>query len=299
VPTAATCPGEKNNQVSWGTEVALGPGEKGKNQLPSGAGDNSNTQFAILALWAARSCDLPLHFTIARLEQRFRSSQKADGWTYGFTSKRLGYGSMTCAGLVGLGVGRGWDFPAQPNSREMKTKKDDEGISKGLQALASFLDDPLDRKYAGIREVGPSAAARPKGKLNLYFLWSVERVGVAYNLKTIGGKDWYGWGVEHLLAAQKRDGSWFGDGYQGSSPTTDTCFALLFLKRADLLPGLSAAIQKRLKITDPGPTKSPGEKSDPKTGTKSPGQKTDIREKEPQLKDGIRKKEGDELLPWQ
>ena len=85
----------------------------------------------------------------------------------------------------------------------------------------------------------------------------------------------------------------------------DTSFALLFLKRSDLLPGLSEKLQRAVKITDPGPDKaispkkSPGEKTDPKSGTKSPGQKSDIREKEPQLKDGIRKKEGDELLPWQ
>jgi len=48
------------------------------------------------------------------------------------------------------------------------------------------------------------------------------------DLEKIGGKDWYSWGAELLLVSQKQDGSWSGEyGY------ADTCFALLFLKRAN------------------------------------------------------------------
>src|SRR6185437_12670228 len=96
-----------------------------------------------------------------------------------------------------------------------------------------YLDDPADNK-------NPRAnTAEGKGKLNLYLLWSVERVGVLCQLNTIGKKDWYRWGVKHLLSAQRADGSWFGQGYPHSTPTVDTCFALLFLRRVDLLPGLA------------------------------------------------------------
>lgn len=44
----------------------------------------------------------------------------------------------------------------------------------------------------------------------------------------------------------------------------DTSFALLFLKRSDLLPDLRETLQKRLLITDPGDPKttSPGEKKE-------------------------------------
>jgi hypothetical protein len=194
---------------------------------------------------------------------------------------------MTCAGLLGLALAHGWDFDDQAMKRPPQDAKvEDEAIARALQALGGYLEDARDKQSARL--------PAPKGALNLYFVWSVERVGVLYGLKTIGGKDWYCWGVEHLLPTQREDGSWFGNGYLGSSPTIDTSFALLFLKRADLMPGLGEKLQQRLKISDPGPKKSPGEKSDPKTGTKSPGQKSDIREREPQLKDGIRKKEGDE-----
>jgi hypothetical protein len=120
--------------------------------------------------------------------------------------------------------------------------------------------------------------------LNLYFLWSVERVGVLCSLQTIGGKDWYRWGAQLLVPAQRKDGSWLGRG-NGGMPVIDTSMALLFLKRSDLLPDLRETLKKRLTITDPGldpkavsPGKSPGEKADPKGAgqkQKGPAEKAD------------------------
>src|SRR4029079_2140121 len=51
-------------------------------------------------------------------------------------------------------------------------------------------------------------------------------------LDAIGGKDWYAWGSAVLLKSQKADGSWQGEYSQGG---VDTCFALLFLRRSDLI----------------------------------------------------------------
>jgi hypothetical protein len=74
---------------------------------------------------------------------------------------------------------------------------------------------------------------------NLYFLWSVERVAVLYDLQTIGGKDWYRWGAEILVANQGPHGNWANGGYHGASPVLDTSLALLFLKRANLAKDLT------------------------------------------------------------
>ncbi len=86
---------------------------------------------------------------------------------------------------------------------------------------------------------------KPRGKLvgadamgDLYFFWSIERVAVIYGLKTIEGKDWYGWGSEVIVANQKTDGSW-QEWYPG---IPDTCFALLFLKRANLARDLTTKL---------------------------------------------------------
>ena len=76
-----------------------------------------------------------------------------------------------------------------------------------------------------------------------YFLWSLERVGVLYNLPKIDGKDWYAWGRGPLLAKQNKDGSWTGGNYWGSNNILDTCFALLFLKQANLAKDLTNKLQ--------------------------------------------------------
>src|SRR6202035_5837787 len=45
--------------------------------------DNSNTQFATLALWIVRRHNLKANATLAAMEQRFRAMQAADGgWPY-------------------------------------------------------------------------------------------------------------------------------------------------------------------------------------------------------------------------
>jgi hypothetical protein len=87
-------------------------------------------------------------------------------------------------------------------------------------------------------KIGPGRAGKA-----YYFLWSLERVGVAYGLEKIGGKDWYTWGAAILLANQEVDGSWQGAYGQGGP---DTCFALLFLRRANLAKDLSASLQGKV-----------------------------------------------------
>ena len=46
--------------------------------------DNSNTQFAILALWLGRKSNVPVKYALLRAEHRFRTNQQPDGgWDYG------------------------------------------------------------------------------------------------------------------------------------------------------------------------------------------------------------------------
>jgi hypothetical protein len=90
------------------------------------------------------------------------------------------------------------------------------------------------------------------GQINLYTLWTIERCGVLYNRRQIGGKDWYLWGVKLLLPTQGGDGSWNYGHYftqpAAITPITDTCFALLFLKRANLAKHLSKQLEPFLDL---------------------------------------------------
>jgi hypothetical protein len=217
-------------------------------KIPGGTTDNSNSQFAIMALWAARRHGVPMVRTLNLMARRYLTSQNPDGsWGYRYVLGGGRYNSpaMTCVGLLGLAVAHGF---AREEADRMNIGHtpviEDPRILKGFLAL--------------YRNVG-----RPTGQMqnlrmeNLYFLWSVERVGVLYSLPAIGDKDWYAWGAEILAANQHAAGNWLGGKYHGSDYILDTCFALLFLKRVNLtrdltdrLPispiNLSKAISKNL-----------------------------------------------------
>jgi hypothetical protein len=202
-----------------------------------GRSDNSNTQFAVLALWVARRHGVAIDKTIALVKERFLDMQLPAGkdptghnldldgaWPYtpqdGVSSNP--WPSMTCSGLLGLAVAHGVAADAEKG----KNPLDDPPIRRGLAMLGREIDRPGEKRSP-----------------DLCFLWSLERVGVLFNLPKIADKDWYAWGAKALLARQARDGSWAGSSYFGSNSIVDTCFALLFLKQANLAKDLTAKLQ--------------------------------------------------------
>jgi hypothetical protein len=223
------------------------------NRIVFSHADNSNTQFATLAMWAAGRRNLPVERSIDLLARRFRASQFDDG-TWGYQARRPGTPAMTGAGLLGLAVGHGLD--ADP-SRKKSIK--DASVDKGLKALGAHVGKPFGADIKRKVKLGPRGRlirmGRPQSPINMYFLWTVERVGVLYHVREMDGKDWYRWGVELLLQAQKDDGSWHEGNYWGSTMPIDTCFALLFLKRANLASDLT----RRLDFVVEGkPSAAPG-----------------------------------------
>lgn len=234
-----------------------------------GTTDNSNSQFATLALWAARRHGIPMERTLTSIARRFITSQNRDGsWGYHYFS---GGGdperpAMTCVGLLGLAIGHGLAAEKEANedpavaldrtqsaavvafhpplsflflALERAEKKQaldrakrrgkDEQILYGFAALDKHVGAPVDRTE-GIPQ------------RDLYFMWSLERVGVLYDLETIGRKDWYRWGAEMLVANQTMNGNWENGGYPSANFVIDTCLALLFLKRANLVADLTTKL---------------------------------------------------------
>ncbi len=223
--------------------TALRPLPKGDAKLPFIGSDNSNTQFAVLALWAAGRHDVPMERTLALLVRRFHTTQNEDGsWSYQPTGQHSRASpSMTCVGLLGLAVGHGLRANlTAPADRAAGAQ--DRAIQDGLRELGRHVGTP-----------GQGRKGAPPGKrLDLYYLWSVERVAMLYNLSTVGEKDWYAWGAGLLVEAQQPDGHWHGRGYHGSTETIDTCLALLFLKRANLAQDLTKKLRLMIKVRDPG-----------------------------------------------
>lgn len=203
-------------------------------------GDNSNTQFALMGLWKARRHGVQADKGLTAVEQRFRKSQNKDGgWSYIPGDRKGSTASMTCVGLLGLAmhhvalkqvVLRTEARP--PGNAPAADPGQDRAIRNGLLALGTVIN--------------PNPRSAPVNhRIDCYFLWSLERVAVAYGLNTIGEKDWHAWGARMLLAKQDNDGSW-----PGFSPEVETCFALLFLRKANLTQDISASLTG--KVTDPG-----------------------------------------------
>jgi hypothetical protein len=194
-------------------------------------GDHSNTQFALLALWIAsrhhaeRTVD-----ALQKADAHFLKAQHPDGsWGYADISHRS-RDSMTCAGLLGLGLGHGAEIKSGRRDRAFAERKN--AVAKGLRFLEKTLERrprPRDNHFLGA-----------EADSDLYFLWSLDRLAMAYQLRCIGKTAWYPWAAELLAASQHSDGSWL-ESYGGP---VDTCFALLVLKRSNLAEDLTTIIDK-------------------------------------------------------
>jgi uncharacterized protein (TIGR03067 family) len=235
----------------------------------SNPGDNSNTQFATIALWIARRHSLPVEGALRAVERRFRSTQHVDGgWGYK-PVEPAATASMTCAALLGLAVGHGMTKtaglhtspdkrPRLPGNQTYRADNDplgDPAIYHGLQYLGRWMDSPLGpfrtNPILGLGETAQPAyssgapASVPR-RLNLsecYAIWSLERVCAVYHRDTMGHQAWYDSGADLLLAAQGPDGSWDDPGFGG----VKTSFALLFLSRSNLVKDLTEAIRGRIR----------------------------------------------------
>lgn len=200
--------------------------------------DNSNTQFATLALWVGRRYGVPTQPALLKVAAYFRATQNPDGgWSYTpLLSSPTSTAPMTCAGVLGLVCGHGAALEVRKGKGAKLDRADlskDAQLKAALLALSTAVGVPLGWRGDGPRQ--PIIQAANGGAY--YFLWSLERVCVGLNLDLLGRKNWYDWGAEILLANQQADGTW-----QGSYALygADTCFALLFLRRTNLVTDLSA-----------------------------------------------------------
>jgi hypothetical protein len=230
--------------VDWLVQTQIKSGaNKGAWSYPDmsrGNGDNSNSQFALLALYEAELAGVAVEDrnTWAPAKVYWEEAQRLDG-SWGYRKDTLdSTGSMTCAGIGALII-IGERF-RQPNARAQgdqvfcceKAEADNDRVERGLQWLA--------RNF--------SVAVNPgqEGKLwLLYYLYGVERVGRMTNQRLIGQHDWYREGSEHLVQRQERlSGYWTGTGHI-EDPLIGTSFALLFLSKGRR-PVLLAKVQYSL-----------------------------------------------------
>jgi len=199
-------------------------------------GDNSNSQYAALGLRACHDAGIVLPKEVLELARRWwhesrhpESGKDANavasgdgggsirGWCYNRTDvcakEHRPYGAMTAGAVGALAIYDyilGIDFKKDPAAR---------GGLNWLAANWSVTTNP-----------GPTELEGGDKSELFYYLYAVERTGMLYDTALIGNKDWYLEGAKVLLNSQKPDGSW--DDSHFKKPTWDTCFSILFLKRA-------------------------------------------------------------------
>jgi len=142
-----------------------------------------------------------------------KNKMYARGWAYLPSGTMPFSGSMTTSGVAALVICK--DAIESAGRYKPMQKKVDQAIRDGCAWLAHNF----------------TVTSNPgHGSWHYYYLYGLERAGVLSICRLFGKHNWYVEGVNHLLGAQQGNGSWPGTG--NCSELSNTCFALLFLKRA-------------------------------------------------------------------
>ena len=193
---------------------------------PHGEADLSNTQYAALGLWVATKrgikIDTDVFVSLAeRLEDYRKKPQmmansdlksartgvakvEVAGFGYRPNPQAEVTGSMTGAGIAVLSICKA-------------------GLGKRLQRGLRRRVDKLQGGAMRWLAMNFTPAKNPNGGHHLYYLYGIERVGALMQTELLGDHRWYLEGARHLIGAQRN---------KGWGNATDTCFALLFLRRA-------------------------------------------------------------------
>jgi hypothetical protein len=139
------------------------------------------------------------------------------GWCYSDHADHKAYGSMTAGAIGSLAI---WDYIKDNDEGKKRSWKNDGDIHSGLVWLG--------KNFSVTYNPGPYEHAKMEENSKhqyLYYMYALERAGMLYGTEMMSTHKWYPEGAKVLIETQGADGHW-GDG------TIDTCFAILFLKRA-------------------------------------------------------------------
>ena len=203
--------------------------------------DSSNTQYAVLGLRAAWHLGIPApektwlgvvrHFERVREKEGKRGRvllhyegqaigtvaavpvARVAGFRYKITTPQA-WGSMTCAGIASLAIAR--DQLRRVRSGKLA------GLKREIEQMILGGWAWLDQNWAVDRNPH-------KSNWYYYYLYSLERAALLTGVKRVVGRDWYYEGAVQIIERQGKKGEW---DEPGKGTITETCFALLFLKRA-------------------------------------------------------------------
>ncbi|MEO6811728.1 MAG: DUF4159 domain-containing protein [Isosphaeraceae bacterium] len=186
--------------------------------IPPSIGDNSNSQYALLGLNAAREAGVPISREIWMSARDYweRSQSNSGGWAYTLNQRASPSASMTCAGISslvisGLSLVQGQEELIGETIHHCGRVGVDPSLQRGIDWLAA--------NFRVDTNVGGGA------QWKYYYLYGLERAGRLSGQRYFGAHDWYHEGAEEMVREQDRlSGAWNGD-------VITTSFALLFLSK--------------------------------------------------------------------
>ena len=191
-------------------------------------GDASNTQYALLGLYAAKTAGAKIpDGEWEQLRALYLTGLRKDGENSGSWSyiKQSGPSfTMTVAGVAGLYIA-GMGLNANQQQLDVAT---------GVAAKCGLYEEN-DAINRGMNYIGRNFTfTRPQGGESTYYnIYGIERAGRLSGQRFIGRIDWYREGCEFLVREQNRDGGWTKNAQTeyDTVATISTSFALLFLSK--------------------------------------------------------------------
>jgi hypothetical protein len=189
-------------------------------------GDNSNSQYAALGLRACFDAGVTLPESVIVLAVKWwRESQFKD-------PKKDKDKPAVASGSAVSGKVEGWNYK---DENAQADKPPYHAMTAGGVGALVIYDYMLDRKWkddsfvkGGMNWLTVHFDLQP---WNTYYLYGIERAAILYGTEKIADHFWYAEGAAALIGSQKADGSW-GKDTDWFNTTWDTCFSVLFLRRA-------------------------------------------------------------------
>ncbi|ADV61004.1 Prenyltransferase/squalene oxidase [Isosphaera pallida ATCC 43644] len=190
--------------------------------------DNSNSQFALLGLYAASEVGVEVKDSVWELARNYweRCQNNSGGWPY-VIDDDTSTASMTCAGISSLVITGAKRVQSVETLVGDKVRNCGEGgvVNNRIQAGINWMARRFQVDFNFTDGLG-------RQPWTYYYLYGLERAGRLSGQRYFGEHDWYLRGAAKLVKEQDPLlGSWNGGGGIEDNPVLVTSYALLFLAK--------------------------------------------------------------------
>lgn len=215
--------------------------------------DTSMSQYAMLALWAAKGAGATIAPEVIERNIGWHLDNGTRDGSWGYRPEGANLTpthNMAMAGAASMGIGR--LLLHGPKSRAKKSEapvekklgvldkveaEEDEGTQLVFPDYrpgipAATVDARITRAFNWIEPRFPPPQRESDVLFPYYFFYALERAAALYELGDVNGKNWYETYGDILLTMRSPEGIFDRDSKQHSSTTIGTAFAILYFMKS-------------------------------------------------------------------